>query len=61
MRFIKISKFCELTGYTAEAIQVKIRRGIWMENREYRRAPDNVILVDVEGYEQWARGERAAA
>lgn len=61
MRFVKVNKFAELSGYSAKAIYIKINRGVWMEGKEYRRAPDNVVLVDVEGVERWVLGERAAA
>ncbi len=27
--------------------------GVWVEGREYVRAPDNRVLVDLEGYERW--------
>jgi hypothetical protein len=57
VRFIKIKKFCELTGYTDKAIYSKIHEGVWRQNQEYKKGPDNVILVDLEGYERWVRGE----
>ena len=60
MRFLKIKRFCELTGYTPEAVQTKISRGVWMEGWQYRRAPDNVILVDVEGFNRWVEGATVA-
>lgn len=61
MKYVRIKKFAELTGYTEKAIYHKIARGVWMENREYRRAPDNHILIDVEAYERWVGGDRVAA
>ena len=60
-RYIRIKKFVELTGYTEAAVQAKINKGIWIEGREYRRAPDGAILVDMEGYERWVEGARVAA
>lgn len=53
-RFVRINKFAELTGYTDRAIQTKIQRGVWVEGKEYVHAPDNNILIDMEGYNRWA-------
>jgi hypothetical protein len=61
VRFVRIHKFSELTGYTEAAVYNKIAKGVWMQNREYRKGPDNVVLVDLEGYEKWVLGERTAA
>ena len=45
--------FEAVTGYTAKAIKRKIETGAWVEGREYRRAPDGHLLVDLVGYERW--------
>lgn len=34
-----------MTGFTAKAIERKIQEGVWLEGREYRRAPDGRILI----------------
>lgn len=61
VRFVKLSVFCETSGYTEKAIRRKIEDGHWLEGYEYRRAPDGNILVDLEGYQRWVEGRRAAA
>jgi hypothetical protein len=53
-----ITKFCEMTNYSVKAVQRKIERGVWLEGREYHRAPDGHIVIDIEGYNRWVRGER---
>lgn len=60
-RYILIRRFCELTGYTVKAVEGKIASGAWIEGREYRRAPDGRILIDLQGFEKWAEGQRQAA
>lgn len=54
VRYIRIKKFSELTGYTDKAVYEKIRTGVWAEGLHYVRAPDGHILIDLEGYEKWA-------
>ena len=60
-RYVLIARFAQLSGYTVTAIEGKIHSGVWVEGREYRRAPDGRILVDIEGFEKWVEGQRRAA
>jgi hypothetical protein len=59
-RYITIPLAAALHGYTVEAIETKIARGVWTEGREYRRAPDGRILVDMRGVERWVEGQSLA-
>jgi hypothetical protein len=56
-RYVRIPLAAASTGYSAEAIKQKITEGAWRSGREYIRAPDNHILIDLEGYERWATGQ----
>lgn len=56
MRFLLISRFAELSGYTDKAVRRKIQDGVWMESQEYFKAPDGHILIDLEGFERWVLG-----
>ena len=51
--YVTIRKFCELTGYTEEAVNTKIKRGVWLENRVWRKAPDGHRLISMEGFWLW--------
>lgn len=53
IRYTTIRKFSELSGYTEDAVRSKIKRGDWLENREWVKAPDRRILIDVVGYNAW--------
>jgi hypothetical protein len=57
IRHVTIPKFCELTGYSEDAVRSKQKRGDWLEGREWIKAPDGRILMDLEGYERWVSGE----
>lgn len=59
--YVRLPKFEELTGYSQKAVYEKIREGVWVQGREYRKAPDGHILVDLRGYERWVEGTKAAA
>ncbi|MGV1045552.1 excisionase [Limnohabitans sp.] len=60
-RYIKLQLFESMSGYTAKAIRRKIEEGVWIEGREFKRAPDGHILVDLKGYESWVENPRQAA
>jgi hypothetical protein len=59
VRYLRVAKFCELTGWTDRAVRRKIQEGVWLEGREYRRAPEGSILIDMQGYNQWVEREGA--
>ncbi len=56
-RYITIAKFSELTGYTVDAVQSKIKRGQWLMDQLWVKAPDGRILIDLQGYAAWAEGK----
>lgn len=63
-RYVTILKFCELTGYTEDAVKSKRRDGVWLGGQLWVKAPDGRILMDLEGYEEWvesAQRETVAA
>jgi hypothetical protein len=60
-RYIKLQVFESLTGYTQKAVRRKIEEGVWLEGREFKRAPDGHILVDLKGYESWVENLRPVA
>lgn len=52
-KYVTIDKFSNLTGYTRRAIESKINKGVWAEGIQYRRAPDNRVLIDLEMFDKW--------
>lgn len=58
IRYVRLPVFEQISGYTQKAVRRKIENGVWLEGREYRRAPDGHIIIDLKGYEQWV--ERSA-
>jgi hypothetical protein len=54
----RIPLFCQETGYSEKAVARKIEDGVWVEGREYVRAPDGRLLIDMDGFNRWALGEQ---
>lgn len=60
-RYVRLPLFERMTGYTQKAVRRKIEEGHWLEGRQYKRAPDGHILVDMEGYARWVEGQKLVA
>ena len=58
IKYVKVKKFSELTGYTEDATRKKIQSGVWMEGIHYRHAPNNRIQMDMDAYTDWVEGEK---
>lgn len=60
-RFVTIALASVITGLSAGAIRTKIARSIWLEGREFVRAPDGHLMIDLQGYEAWVQQTGATA
>lgn len=54
--WVLVGKFCELKGYSDDAVRAKIKRGEWEKDKLWRKAPDNRIVIDVNAVNQWMGG-----
>ena len=57
VRYVTVEKFAEISGYTKDAIRMKIKRKVFPEGDVYYKAPDGRDLIDIEGYEKWVISE----
>lgn len=53
-RYVTVLKFCEMTGYTEDAVKSRCHNGMWGERQVWIKAPDGHMLIDICGYEKWA-------
>ncbi|WP_241693388.1 excisionase [Endozoicomonas acroporae] len=51
--YVRIEKFCELTGWSESWVRKRISKQVWQEGREYVHLPGNRIVVSIRGYEAW--------
>lgn len=56
--YVLIPKAAEITGYTRRAIEDKIAKGVWIEGREWVKAPDGHRLISIKGYQAWVERGR---
>jgi hypothetical protein len=53
MKWIKLKRYCEVTGDTSDAVQKKVSRGIWREGTHIKTAPDGARWVNTEEVDAW--------
>lgn len=53
MNWITIKKCSELSGYSEEAIRAKIKKGQWVIDQHFTKAPDGRILIGIKEVEKW--------
>lgn len=52
-RYVLIPRFCALTGYTEKAVRRKMQSGVWIEGREWKKAPDGHVFLDCQSRTRW--------
>jgi len=53
MKWVKLIKYCDISGDTIDAVHAKRRKGIWAEGKHWRKAPDNKIWINIEAVDKW--------
>jgi hypothetical protein len=56
MNWVTVKRFCELSGYSVDAVDQKRASGVWLRDQVWKKAPDNRILISIRGYEEWVEG-----
>lgn len=51
--YITIPQAAQQTGLSEKAIRRKIEEGVWLEGRQFMRAPDGRIYISIKGFESW--------
>jgi len=52
-RYVTIDLFSAVTGLTPAAVRKRIERGVYLEGKQFRRAPDGRIRMDLQRHERW--------
>ncbi|MHB1117383.1 excisionase [Sideroxydans sp.] len=53
MQWVLINKVVELIGYTEDAIRAKMKKGVWLRNIHWRKAPDGRIHFNLREIQRW--------
>lgn len=53
MKWIRLSKYCELSGDTAYAVRHRRSRGIWVDGVHVTVAADRKLWVNIDEVDRW--------
>ncbi len=57
MKWIRLKKYCELTGDTPRAVHARRHKGQWMEGCQSRIGPDGNLWINLLEVEKWVEAD----
>ena len=51
--WVRIEKYCEISGETPSSVKTKRQNGIWPEGIIWRKMPDGVIWYNLPNINKW--------
>ncbi len=61
LRWIRLKRYCEVSGETPDAVHKRLQRGIWLKDVHVRRPEGSSELwVNVEAQRDWVEGRMPA-
>ena len=60
-RWIKLSKHCEQTGDTSDAVHARRRKHVWTEGVQCRIGPDGNLYINPQEYNKWVESQQLTA
>lgn len=54
--WVLISKVVNEIGYTDDAVRAKIKKGVWLKDVHWRKAPDGRIFFNLLAIKRWIEG-----
>jgi hypothetical protein len=53
MKWVKLKKYCEISGDTPDAVHAKRRKGAWLDDIHCKIAPDGNLWINLVEIEKW--------
>ena len=54
---VRLKKYCELTGDTANAVHARRKKGQWADGIHCTIGPDNKLWVHIKEAQKWVQSE----
>lgn len=61
LHWIKLTRYCEITGDTADAVHARRRKRQWTDGVQCKVAPDGNLWVNPSEVNRWVTGAKQAA
>lgn len=56
-RYVTIKGAAASMGLSEGAVRKRIERGIWLQDKHYRKAPDGRLYIDMRAIEAWVESK----
>ncbi|MDQ5884572.1 MAG: hypothetical protein QG556_912 [Pseudomonadota bacterium] len=53
VKWVKLKKYCQVSGDTSNAVHAKRKRGMWLDGVQCKIGPDGNIWINLEEVEKW--------
>lgn len=53
MKWVKLKKYCELSGDTINGAHAKRKKGLWLDGRQCKLGPDGNLWVNLLEIDKW--------
>ncbi|MBJ15945.1 MAG: excisionase [Legionellaceae bacterium] len=60
MNWVKLKKYCEISGDTSNAVHAKRKRGMWLDGVQCKIGPDGNIWINLVEVERWVENGNKA-
>ncbi|VEG91781.1 excisionase [Legionella spiritensis] len=60
VKWVKLKKYCQVSGDTANAVHAKRKRGVWLDGIQCKLGPDGNIWINLIEVEKWVENGNKA-
>ncbi|KTD14342.1 Phage excisionase [Legionella israelensis] len=60
MNWVKLKRYCEISGDTSNAVHAKRKRGMWLDGVQCKVGPDGNIWINLVEVERWVENGNKA-
>lgn len=53
MKWVKLKKYCQDSGDTANAVHAKRKKGVWLDGIQCKIGPDGNVWINLVEVERW--------
>ncbi|HAU1304093.1 TPA: excisionase [Legionella pneumophila] len=60
VKWVKLKKYCQISGDTSNAVHAKRKRGMWLDGIQCKIGPDGNIWINLDEVEKWVENGNKA-
>ncbi|MFO3210892.1 excisionase [Legionella pneumophila serogroup 2] len=60
VKWVKLKKYCQISGDTSNAVHAKRKRGMWLDGIQCKIGPDGNIWINLIEVEKWVENGNKA-